>query len=78
MHRIFGWEEKDTLLEAEQNRYMQFYTILSTALHLHTYIPFSETDFLTHNTVNFYNGFLNEKQECKISEIIDNLLLQRS
>ena len=43
-----------------------------------TYIHFSETDFLTHNTVNFYSGFLNEKQECKISEIIDNLLLQRS
>lgn len=44
----------------------------------YTYIYFSETDFLTHNTVNFYSGFLNEKQECKISEIIDNLLLQRS
>ena len=65
MHCIFGWEKKDTLLGAEQNRYIiQFYTILSTAL--------------THNTVNFYSGFLNEKHECKISEIIDNLLLQRS
>ena len=68
-HLVWSWAE---------NRYMQFHTILSKALQLRTHTFIFLKQISSHTTLWIPSGFLNEEQKCKISEIIDNLLLQRS